>query len=402
MDFALFGADDESIFLAKTAISEGHRIVWWGDLAREQGQFDESWIAIEDQQDRWELLLDQQACDAVIAGRGAVSATQRAEQVNLLVKNGIAVLTTFPLVESVLSYYEIDMSRTESGAVLWHFNPLIEEVSLRKQCEAWIRDGHPQLGRIEQIVWERPLRDRSREQVLWHFARDVEWLARVAGRLDRLGAHGSPDEHVTYSGLSVQMLGERKLPVRWSVGPGEQSFSPRMELFAEQGKLTIEFDLDAKQIHFETIQAVQSQSTSAPMSDSGSSAMSRFVAAVENQDSTESTWPDALRAMELTDTIEISLRRGRMIDVHPQQLTEQLAFKGTMSAVGCGALMVLPPILLLGGWLGAILGVPLAHYWPHLLLVFLAVFLGIQFVPFLLSRKSSLGNRSSNDSERQS
>jgi hypothetical protein len=60
--------------------------------------------------------------------------------------------------------------------------------------------------------------------------------------------------------------------------------------------------------------------------------------------------------MELTDTIEISLRRGRMIDVHRQQLTEELSFRGTMSAWGCGVLMVLPPLLLLAGWIAELLG----------------------------------------------
>ena len=56
--------------------------------------------------------------------------------------------------------------------------------------------------------------------------------------------------------------------------------------------------------------------------------------------------------MELTDTIEISLRCGRMIDVHRQQLTEELSFRGTMSAVGCGALLVLPALLIFAGWVG--------------------------------------------------
>ncbi|MCH7751076.1 MAG: hypothetical protein IH898_02825, partial [Planctomycetes bacterium] len=97
-----------------------------------------------------------------------------------------------------------------------------------------------------------------------------------------------------------------------------------------------------------------------------------------------STWTDALQAMELADTIEISLRRGRMIDVHHQQLTEELAFKGMMSAAGCGVLLVLPPLLLMVGWLAELIGLPVAHYWPHGLLALLAAFLLLQLLPKLL------------------
>ena len=67
-----------------------------------------------------------------------------------------------------------------------------------------------------------------------------------------------------------------------------------------------------------------------------------------------------------------------------QQLTEQLAFKGTMSALGCGVLLLIPPLLLLLGWLAELVGLPVAKYWPHLLLVLLAAFLGVQLIPKLL------------------
>jgi len=121
----------------------------------------------------------------------------------------------------------------------------------------------------------------------------------------------------------------------------------------------------------------------------------RFLAAIEAKDSASSTWPEALRAMELTDTIEISLRRGRMIDVHPQQLTEEMAFKGTMAAAGCGVLLLLPPLMLTVGWIAGLMGVPVAKYWAHGLLAMLVVFLGVQFVPKLLADRSQQENKGS-------
>ncbi len=356
MNFALLGSDPESLALAQAAEAAGHKIVWHGDIA------DANLGPVEDLGDEWEALLDQNAVDAVIVGRGSVPASLRAEQVNLLTKNGIAILTSFPLVDSVLSYYEIDMSRCESDAVLMHFNPLTEQHTLLEQCSKWIAEGHSELGPIEQVVWERPLDDRTQENVLWHFSRDVELLSLLSAGLNRLGALGSPDETATYAGLSVQLLGKSEVPVRWQVGPVEQEASPRLTLIAQQGKLTVDFD----------------------EVDAASQAITRFVDAVTARNGNASTWPQALAAMELTDTIEISLRRGRMIEVHQQQLTEQMAFKGTMSALGCGVLLLLPPLLLFCGWAAELVGLPLAKYWPHVLLGLLAMFLVLQLIPKLL------------------
>src|SRR5205807_10896 len=53
-----------------------------------------------------------------------------------------------------------------------------------------------------------------------------------------------------------------------------------------------------------------------------------------------STWEAATRAMEVVDAAELSLQKGRTIEVYQQQLTERLAFRGTMAALGCGLLLV--------------------------------------------------------------
>lgn len=388
MNLALFGADEESIALATAAVAHGHQIVWCGDVAWASRQYDFPWLPADDQGDRWESLLDDQLCDAVLVGRGEDAPALRVEQVMVLAKNGIKLLTTFPLVDSVLSYFEIDMARQETDALVRHFNPLTEPQAVVDECARWILAGHPQLGAVEQVTWERPLAERTRDQVLWHFARDVELLNQTAGQINRLGAHGSPDEAATYAGLSVQMLGPRNVPVRWSVGPVEQAERPRLSVIAERGKETVLFDESGRAVQTEINQSGESEATPLEPVDPAASAITRLVEAVQ-QGSHASTWPEALRAMELVDTIEISLRRGRIIDIHYQQLSEELAFKGTMSAAGCGLLLVLPPLLLLLGCLAGLMGLPVAQYWPHVLLALLAVFLAVQVLSKLLLRKSN-------------
>jgi hypothetical protein len=379
MKFALLGADPESCLLTQAAAELGHEAVWYGDIAAVD-RATHPWLEGADQADDWEALFDRDLCDFIIVGRGNAPTTQRTEQVIQLTRIGRPLLTTFPLTDSVLSYYEIDMARLDSGVSLWHFNPLVTHTDRIAEFREWVTTGHPQLGRIEQVICERPLAERNREQDLWHFARDVELLDAVVGPLDRLGAVGSPNEAATYSGLSVQLLGKSQVPVRWSVGPVDQSPHPALTFVGERGRVSFMFD-----------NAGEFQEGTAPPPVSSRPAfecIQKFAAVLNDSPRSQTTWLAALRAMELTDTIEISLRRGRMIDVHRQQLTEELSFRGTMSAVGCGVLLLLPPLLILAGWLAQIAGLQFnKNWWAIGLLGFLALFLLVQFAPKLLIKK---------------
>lgn len=145
MKFALLGADPESCLLTQVAAELGHEIVWYGDV-RSVDHASHPWLAGVDRADDWESLYDRQFCDFVIVGRGDTPANRRAEQLIQLVKNGVAVLTTFPISESVLSYYEIDMARAESGVALFHYNPLIVQRDRISEFQEWLAAGHPQVG----------------------------------------------------------------------------------------------------------------------------------------------------------------------------------------------------------------------------------------------------------------
>lgn len=368
MRFALLGADAESLPLAAAAVAAGHELAWQGDLSRaDRAQF--PWLAAVDEAEQWEDLLIAETADAILIGRGTASDDLRARQVQELARLGRPMLVTFPLFSSVLTYFEVDMSRTEGGALLQYYNPLREAPALAATA-SWIADGHPRFGRVEQFAVTRAMVDRSREQVLRRFAPDVDLLSHVAGKLNRIGAHASTGADADYSALSVQLLGAAELPVRWNVEPPADAEGLALHFICERGRETIWFDS----------QGLVAQSPIA----AAAGAIDRFARAVEAEDASASTWLQALRAMELTDSIEISLRRGRMIDVHDQQLTEQLAFKGTMSAFGCGLLLVIIPALLVIGWIAGLVGIPVAEYWPHVLLAILALFLGLQFLPKLL------------------
>ena len=65
--------------------------------------------------------------------------------------------------ESVLPYYEIDMTRRETGGDLQHFNPLVGLPETAELAE-WVRDGHPVVGPIHQLTCERRMAGASRRQ----------------------------------------------------------------------------------------------------------------------------------------------------------------------------------------------------------------------------------------------
>ena len=46
--------------------------------------------------------------------------------------------------------------------------------------------------------------------------------------------------------------------------------------------------------------------------------------------------------MELAETIDRSLHKGRTIELHYEDYTEEGTFKGTMTSLGCGAAAVGP------------------------------------------------------------
>jgi hypothetical protein len=105
--------------------------------------------------------------------------------------------------------------------------------------------------------------------------------------------------------------------------------------------------------------------------------------------------------MEVVDAVELSLEKNRTVDVHQQQLTEQMAFRGTMSAFGCGLLLIgffaLVIVTIIGGAENEGRR-QLINSWPIILLAVLAVFLLFQFVPLLIVKRRPASDKKVDDS----
>ena len=369
MRFALLGADAESLALADAAAAAGHAIAWREPAAPPRRTF------------RGKRCFDEATADAVIVG-AAGDADLRARQVQELVKQGRPLLAVHPVVPSVISYFEIDMARTESGAVLQHFNPLVESELVFATSPRGFATAIRELGAVEQITATRCLADRVAR------ARAVALRPRRASCSPDSPAgstasaptprRATPTRRTRRSACSSRARSQCPCVGPSSRRPGGRSCASRSSANAA-----------ARRWCSTPTTAAASSSCNRPKASPASAAtgdppparaLERFAAAVAANDGAASTWPAALDAMELADSIEISLRRGRMIDVHHRELTEQLAFKGVMSAVGCGVLVVLVPLVLVVGWIAGLLKMPLSDYWPHVLLAFLAAFLALQLL----------------------
>jgi predicted dehydrogenase len=401
MKLAILGTDFDILQLASAARAGGHEFVWVGDVRPSDASAIRHLVADSaDRASSWELLLDRGTVDGILVGHGAATADLRAEQLKRIAAEGVPMLVVHPILESVLPYYEIDMARRESRGIVQHYNPLFEFPAVPRLSE-WVRDGHPAIGTIHQLSCDRRVSSGDRSTVLGTLARDVELMAAVAGSIKRVSAIGPSAPDSSFASLQVQMTTTDVAAVRWSVGAiATNRAELTLRLVGERGSVSVSLGVDNDASNSTSTWQLTSaaggdeQSEPAQNVDTAASAIQRFVSAIVTPTSAEapevSTWQAATRAMEVVDAVELSLQKGRTIDVFQQQLTERLAFRGTMAAIGCGLLLLaflaVVVIAILGGAEGMVRE-KIAPAWPLLLLAVLGFFLLLQAIPLLAQKR---------------
>jgi hypothetical protein len=409
MKLAILGTDPDIVHIAAAARRQGHEFVWIGDIRpNEASQISQLAPGLADRANEWELLLGRGVVDAVLIGAGNANEELRIDRVKRLVVEGVPVLIVLPPFDSVLPYYEVDMIRRESRGIVQHYNRLVGP-PVSKDVNDWLRHGHPTLGQIHQFSCERRVAAASRHEVLTHLARDAELLAGVAGDIRRVTAIGPADRDSSFASLQIQMVADAAASLRWSIGSAAAAETGlELSLLGENGIATLNI-LDASERpapKWRLELAVDGDLTEQPLVefDPATAAIERLAGAATESEATRradaSTWDAATRAMEVVDAVELSLQKKRTIEVFQQQLTERLAFRGTMAALGCGLLLLaFFGVIIVGMLQGAagVAGQRLIPGWSLILLAVLAFFLLLQAVP-LLARKSS-GNATSATSD---
>lgn len=372
MKLALLGADPAMLSVASAAAEDGgHQMVAGCQVGAAADYLHEFWPRLPIRDD-WEFLLSPGAVDGILVARSA-DEEQRAEQMRKLIQEGIPLLVSHPLFESMLVYYELDMIRRESGCRILPYLPDRTHPGITR-LKSLIATP-PGIGRLEQLSIERLQADRNRCAVIEQFSRDIDLARVLAGELTQLSALAPGETAARYSNLGVQLSGPASIPVRWSVRAAEGQPRGRLQLLgsAGRGELTM---LEDRPWQLDIWQGQEHATAELGPWNAASESLADFAALVKGE-SAKVDWVDACRAVELADTIDRSLKRNRTIELHFEEYSEQGTFKGMMTSLGCGLLIAAILLMLLAA-LAARLGLPFARYWAVSLLVVLVAFLGLQ------------------------
>jgi predicted dehydrogenase len=400
MRFALLGVDDEMLAIA-AGVQGGaqNEIVMLDALAARSGEAAKLARRAKLVAD-WEQFLDSESVDAVLVA--ADQPAQRVDQLRKLIQVGMPVLVSHPISGSMLDCYELDMIRRDTKSIVvpnlparWH--PAVAEVESLLGAHRETQVESPQLGTVDQLIFERFLADRGREAVLRQFARDADLMQLLGGdatTLHALGSGAPGREPGPYGNLAVQLATRRGVVCRWLVSPVETEPGGRLTLVGSLGKATLWMPL-ANPWRLE----VRSTATTLPFTSKdfpawnpAAAAISTLAAAVEGED-VAPTWSEAARTVELAETIDTSLARGRTIDLHREDFTDIGTFKGTMASLGCGLLIVglaLTVFVAVAGGVAAQMGwnqlAAILDHWPYLLLAVCGAYLVLQVVGFVAGR----------------
>jgi myo-inositol 2-dehydrogenase/D-chiro-inositol 1-dehydrogenase len=389
MKLALLGIDDVTLAIVRRALETGlHEVVLLveEDLTGHEPDSMRQLRALlppRTAEIAWEAMLHDRPADAIIVARGK-DEDLRAEQLRKLVQAGVPMLIAHPVVDSMLVYYELDMIRRESNCVIvpiapWRWHPAVAQlVNLMKAADS-------PLGAIGQAAFDRTLAVRDKTFVLTQFARDADLIRDTCGDMTRLSALSSSHGESSYANLGVQMSGPGPIVVRWSIGPVEEAPRGALTIVGTRGKATLHMP-DEGAWRLETRIDGQIDAESFLKWNMADAALEQLQAAITG-DEPALDWTDAARSVELAETIDRSLAKGRTIELHKEDFSDIGTFKGTMTSVGCGLLLT-GLIAVLGlGVVEAVarkLGFPgvadALRFWPYWLAGLLVVFLVLQLV----------------------
>lgn len=399
MNFALLGNDPDAVALALAVTRRNDQALVWGyGLGASEAAVRAAAPGLR-VAGEWEELLAGSVGDVVIVA-AAVEQDAREDQLRKLAQAAVPMIVSHPVVESMLVYYELDMIRRENGAVILPYLPHRWHTAWH-EVAALVAGPDAALGPLEQLVIEHFTAARTRWPVLRGFARDLEIARPLCGRPTTVTAMTSSgarsDPAVTnYATLGVQMSAGDGALVRWSMHPLERHETTRFSFIGTRGKAVLDMPGREEPWTLELRQEGESATRTFDPFDAPSAALADLIELLEQPQTTGAAgeapqrspladWLDACQTMELADAVEHSIQRGRAISPNYETPTEQTTFKGMMSGAGC-FLLLIGLVLLVVATTAVNAGVPLAKYWPYVLLGLLATFLLLQSLRFVFPR----------------
>ena len=205
--------------------------------------------------------------------------------------------------------------------------------------------------------------------------------ARLLGEIEAVTASGDPPGERPDIELVVQLRGGqgRRAEVRVWTGHAEPA---RLSVGGSNGVLTLEYDPSfrepARLIRRAGPPPGGEQIDALEPWDSHAAIMGTLLGCCESREQQLVREPspnlnDGTRAMELSEAVVRSLRRGRTIDLHYEAISEDASFKSIMTSTGCMiliAVLLILPLALAGPALGLNWTIYLAYLIPPVLVLF--------------------------------
>jgi predicted dehydrogenase len=303
----------------------------------------------------WESLLAGGNVDAVIVA-ARTREGQRDEVLRRLAQAGVPTLVVHPACEPILAY-ELDMICRDSGCPLLPYFAGIDHPVLRQAARLGQNSGDNPLGTLEQLTMERSVDHLERQHVLDCFARDMFVVRQIVGDIDQVSAMGSVasgtkgntpnnagDGSIEHLQLSVNLTSHNGQLVRWTVNSRQDPLGTVLRIAGTDGWATLTMPDDSSAWQLECRPPFPLDAP--PSWDGPRAALDRLRKTIEGHP-TGPDWSEACRDLEIADSVAVSLRRRRTIQLHHEQHTEEGSFKGIMAVGGCG-LLLLGLLLLIG------------------------------------------------------
>lgn len=296
----------------------------------------------------------------------------RVEGLRRAAGSGLPAIALHPPGPDADPYYQVAMSKQETGAVVvpdlpGRLHPGVAE--LRRA----LAEGGP--GRRRAIRYEAAVGagDGGNALLGTTFPRVVDVVRALLGEVEAITATGDPPGPRPSEGLVVHLRGpgERRGEVRLWAGSPEPA---RLIVSWADGSLTFEHDpalLGPARLVRRAAGRADAVDDLPPW-DPKAAMLAAFADALAGRPA-HPDLTDGTRALELAAAAARSLRRGRTIDLHYEEISEAGNFKTVMTSAGCLlllAILVVLPLALAGPAIGLPGTIYLAWALPPLLVVF--------------------------------
>ncbi|HEX8202865.1 MAG TPA: hypothetical protein VF590_20480, partial [Isosphaeraceae bacterium] len=285
---------------------------------------------------------------------------------------GLPALCLHPPGENADAYYQVALSRRETGAVVVPALPARLHPGVAA-VRAAVAGG--ELGAFRGLRLEAPVEPGTGDLIGRGFSRAVDVVRAVLGEIETVTATGDPPGDRPSEDLVVQLRGPaaRRAEVHLWAGPSEPA---RLTATGADGTLTLEFDpegLGPGLLVRRMGPGGAPRPTELEPWDARAAMLEAFAAAVAGAE-VHPDLTDGTRALEVAAAAARSLRRGRTVDLHYEEVSEAGNFKAVMTSLGCLVLLatlVALPLALAGPALGLDGTLVIAYAIPPALVGFL-------------------------------